>query len=73
MDFTLYTPKKLEYFHAYDPDYEYPEDFWDKVLISQEDKANGSPKLGDMIGRSPEDHDRMFLMSKDRFDIYFEH
>ena len=31
--------------------------------ISDEDKANGSPKEGDMIARNPKNHDDQWLVS----------
>ena len=37
------------------------------ISISRVDINNGSPKLGDMIARNPEDHDDMWLVSKEYF------
>lgn len=46
----------------------YPKDFMDKLSISLEDKKNGSPKNGDMIARNPNNHDDMWLVSKEYFE-----
>lgn len=35
------------------------------VSISDVDRENGSPKVGDMIGRNPENHDDKWLISAD--------
>lgn len=42
------------------------------VSISQADKDNGSPKMGDMIARNPDNHDDMWLIAKDYFEKNFE-
>jgi len=44
----------------------------DKVSISQADKDNGSPKLGDMIARNPKNHNDEWLVAKDYFDDNLE-
>ena len=38
-----------------------------KVSISDVDRANGSPKIGDMIARNPENHNDQWLVAKDYF------
>ena len=42
------------------------------VSISKPDLENGSPKEGDMIARNPENHNDMWLVSKDYFESNFE-
>lgn len=43
-----------------------------KVSISEADKANGSPKSGDMIARNPKNHDDQWLVAKDYFQDNLE-
>lgn len=42
------------------------------ISISQADLNNGSPKLGDMIARNPEDHMDEWLVSEKYFKENFE-
>lgn len=42
------------------------------ISISNEDKENGSPKLGDMIARNPKNHNDKWLVSKNYFKDNFE-
>lgn len=51
--------------------YEAGETLGDHVSISQADRANGSPKPGDMIARNPENHHDQWLVSKDYFHQNF--
>jgi len=44
----------------------------DEVSISQPDKENGSPKLGDMIARNPQNHADKWLVAKKYFEENFE-
>lgn len=39
----------------------------DSISISQADLTNGSPKIGDMIARNPENHQDQWLVAKDYF------
>lgn len=43
-----------------------------KVSISVADKANGSPKIGDMIARNPKNHNDQWLVAKQYFEDNFE-
>jgi hypothetical protein len=43
-----------------------------KVSISQADKDNGSPMIGDMIARNPKNHDDQWLVAKQYFDDNLE-
>jgi|694.fasta_scaffold20099_11 hypothetical protein len=43
-----------------------------KVSISQADKDNGSPKLGDMIARNPKNHSDQWLVAKQYFEDNLE-
>jgi hypothetical protein len=52
--------------------YEEGEALSEKVSISQADKDNGSPKIGDMIARNPKKHDDQWLVSKEYFEENFE-
>lgn len=40
----------------------------DYVSISAADRANGSPKEGDMIARNPKDHNDQWLVAKEYFE-----
>lgn len=42
------------------------------LSISDVDRKNGSPKVGDMISRNPEDHSDQWLVSKEFFETNFE-
>ncbi len=42
------------------------------VSISEPDRENGSPKLGDMIARNPANHDDQWLVAADYFAANFE-
>ncbi len=42
------------------------------VSVSDEDIKNGSPKLGDMIARNPENHSDRWLVSAVYFAANFE-
>ncbi len=42
------------------------------VSISDADKTNGSPKVGDKIGRNPKNHNDKWLIAKDYFNDNFE-
>jgi len=40
--------------------------------ISDEDRKNGSPKIGDMIARNPKNHSDLWLVSEKYFNDNFE-
>lgn len=42
------------------------------VSISQADRDNGSPKLGDMIARNPNNHEDQWLVAKQYFEENLE-
>jgi hypothetical protein len=42
------------------------------VSISDVDRQNGSPKLGDMIARNPKNHLDQWLVAKEYFEDNFE-
>jgi hypothetical protein len=44
----------------------------DRISISAEDKAAGSPKLGDMIARNPKNHADQWLVAAEYFADNFE-
>lgn len=51
--------------------------YWDpenrvSVSISDEDRDNGSPKLGDMIARNPKNHKDQWLVAKAYFEDNLE-
>lgn len=43
-----------------------------KVSISDSDKLNGSPKIGDMIARNPKNHNDQWLVAEQYFKDNFE-
>lgn len=49
---------------------EYP--FGCNVSISDADKKNGSPKIGDMIARNPKNHSDQWLVANQYFEDNFE-
>lgn len=42
------------------------------VSISEPDRQNGSPKVGDMIARNPVNHDDQWLVAQKYFEDNFE-
>ncbi len=47
---------------------EYSDNFdMSRVSVSDADKENGSPKIGDMIARNPTDHTDMWLVAEKYF------
>ena len=42
------------------------------VSISDVDRRNGSPKIGDMIARNPKNHNDQWLIAKQYFEDNFE-
>lgn len=49
-----------------------PNLFMGRVSISQVDKDAGSPKLGDMIARNPNNHNDVWLVAANYFQENFE-
>ena len=49
---------------------EYP--FCNNISISDADKNNGSPKIGDMIARNPKDYSDQWLIAEQYFKDNFE-
>ena len=43
-----------------------------KVSISEVDKQNGSPKIGDMIARNPKNHNDKWLVAEQYFKDNYE-
>ena len=43
-----------------------------KVSISDADRQNGSPKIGDMIARNPKNHSDQWLVAEQYFKDNFE-
>ena len=43
-----------------------------EISISNEDKGNGSPKIGDMIARNPKNHNDQWLVAEQYFKDNFE-
>lgn len=49
-----------------------PASFQFAVSISDADRKNGSPKIGDMIARNPKNHRDQWLVAKQYFEDNFE-
>lgn len=72
MEFKKYRRTNIAEMHEYNPHVMYSKEFMDKVSISEVDKANGSPKAGDMIARNPDNHNDVWLVAKEYFENNFE-
>jgi len=48
------------------------EELSERISISQADRDNGSPNVGDMIARNPKNHDDQWLVAKQYFEDNFE-
>lgn len=46
-------------------------DKMDDISVSAPDRANGSPKLGDMIARNPANHEDKWLVAEEYFKTNF--
>lgn len=42
-----------------------------RISLSMEDKENGSPKIGDMIARNPNNHEDQWLVAAKYFEENF--
>jgi hypothetical protein len=42
------------------------------ISLSPADKENGSPKIGDMIARNPQNHNDQWLVAAEYFEANFE-
>jgi len=49
-----------------------PGEFMNNISVSNEDKAAGSPKLGDMVARNPKNHNDQWLVAAQYFADNFE-
>ena len=49
-----------------------PEYWQSKISISQTDRENGSPKIGDMIARNPKNYNDQWLVAQQYFKDNFE-
>ncbi len=49
-----------------------PEYWQSRISISQADRENGSPKIGDMIARNTDNHDDKWLVAEKYFKDNFE-
>lgn len=72
MEFKKYKRTQIAEMVEYHPAMLYSKDFFEKVSLSQEDKKNGSPKIGDMIARNPKNHNDMWLVAEQYFKDNFE-
>jgi hypothetical protein len=67
-EFKQYRRKLIAEFRPFHEGEQLPE----SVSIWQGDRDNGSPKVGDMIGRDPKNHDDQWLVAKQFFEDNFE-
>lgn len=72
MEFRQFKRTQIAEMHEYNPNNIYSEDFMSKLSISEVDKNNGSPKLGDMISRNPKNHNDIWLVAEQYFKDNFE-
>lgn len=63
------TEKDIKHYQAGDS---IPAAFEFNVSISDADRKNGSPKIGDMIARNASNHLDQWLVAKDYFETNFE-
>jgi hypothetical protein len=67
-EFKQYRRKQIAELRSFQEGEQLPE----SVSISQVDRDNGSPKVGDMIARNPKNHDDQWLVAKQYFEDNFE-
>lgn len=67
MEFTEYKRKGLTEATPWTPEVDMT-----RVSVSQSDKENGSPKIGDMIARNPKNHEDMWLIAAKYFEDNLE-
>ena len=67
-EFKRYRRKQIAELRAWEPG----EVLSERVSISPADREAGSPKLGDMIARNPQNHDDQWLVSAAYFADNFE-
>jgi hypothetical protein len=67
MEFKKYRRKQLSEMREW-----VPGDDMTGIMVSDVDKANGSPASGDMIARNPENHDDQWLVALKFFDANYE-
>ena len=72
MEFRQFKRTQIAEMHEYNPNNMYSEDFMSKLSISEVDKNNGSPKLGDMIARNSKNHNDIWLVAEQYFKDNFE-
>ena len=60
---------EVEYFKAQKALYNDTGEF--QISISDADIKHGSPKIGDMIARNPDNHDDVWLIAKEYFQKHF--
>lgn len=65
-EFKTYKRRHLSEIRSY-----VPGDDMTNISISEKDKAEGSPKIGDMIVRNPIDHTEQWLISHEYFVAHF--
>jgi hypothetical protein len=66
-EFKQYRRKQIAELRPYEPG-----ESLERVSITDADKDNGSPKLGDMIARNPKNHDDRWLVAAQYFQDNFE-
>jgi hypothetical protein len=67
-EFKQYRRKQIAELRSFQEGEQLPE----SVSISQVDRDNGSPNVGDMIARNPKNHDDQWLVAKQYFEDNFE-
>lgn len=67
-EFTKYNRKQIAELRPYEEGETLP----DNVSLSKEDREAGSPRVGDMIARNPENHADQWLVAEQYFKDNFE-
>jgi hypothetical protein len=66
--FKRYRRRQIAELRPYEPG----ERLSDRVSVSASDRENGSPKVGDMIARNPNNHEDQWLVAAQYFADNFE-
>lgn len=67
MNFKKYTRKGITLATSWTPEIDMT-----RISVSQADKENGSPKVGDMVARNPKDAGDMWLINAKYFEENLE-
>lgn len=66
--FKQYRRTQIAEMTPWTPDLNLPQ----RISVSEPDRLNGSPKIGDMVARNPKNHDDLWLVAAQYFADNFE-